>query len=111
MAGVLLGGSTTVAKGPGPGDDAAVAVGAGIGEVGPVSCDEAPGGYKGRKAIFEMMIMNNEIRELAFELAPSSKIRKAAITAGMKELVEDGRLKVLNGVTTPEEIARVSQSE
>ena len=58
-----------------------------------------------------MMIMNSEIRELAFQQAPSSKIRKAAITAGMKELVEDGRLKVLNGVTTPEEIARVSQSE
>tara|TARA_R110002072_G_scaffold42064_20_gene118613 strand:+ start:25918 stop:27648 length:1731 start_codon:yes stop_codon:yes gene_type:complete len=77
----------------------------------PVSCDEAPGGYKGRKAIFEMMIMNSEIRELAFQQAPSSKIRKAAITSGMKELVEDGRLKVLNGVTTPEEIARVSQSE
>jgi type IV pilus assembly protein PilB len=74
-----------------------------------VSCDEAPGGYKGRKAIFEMMIMNSEIRELAFQQAPASKIRVAAITAGMKELVEDGRLKVLNGVTTPEEIARVSQ--
>lgn len=76
-----------------------------------VSCDEAPGGYKGRKAIFEMMSMNTEIRELAFQQAPSSKIRKAAIAAGMKELVEDGRLKVLNGVTTPEEIARVSQAE
>ena len=77
----------------------------------PVPCDEAPGGYKGRKAIFEMMLMNAEIRELAFKQAPSSKIRHAAIRSGMKELVEDGRLKVLNGVTTPEEIARVSQSE
>jgi len=76
-----------------------------------VSCEEAPGGYKGRKAIFEMMIMNSEIRELAFKQAPSSKIRIAAIAAGMKGLVEDGRTKVLNGVTTPEEIARVSQSE
>ncbi len=77
----------------------------------PVSCEEAPGGYKGRMAIFEMMTMNSEIRELAFNLAPSSKIRHAAIAAGMKELVEDGRIKVLNGVTTPEEIARVSQTE
>jgi len=76
-----------------------------------VGCDEAPNGYKGRKAIFEMMIMNSEIRDLAFNQAPATKIRKAAVTAGMKELVEDGRLKVLNGVTTPEEIARVSQSE
>ena len=75
----------------------------------PVPCDEAPSGYKGRKAIFEMMQMNSEIRDLAFKQAPASKIRKAALAAGMKELVEDGRLKVLNGVTTPEEIARVSQ--
>jgi len=74
-------------------------------------CDEAPSGYKGRKAVFEMMIMNAEIRDLAFKRAPSSRIRKAAIAAGMKELVEDGRTKVLNGTTTPEEIARVSQAE
>ena len=77
----------------------------------PVPCDEAISGYKGRKATFEMMLMNSEIRELAFKRAPSSRIRKAAIAAGMKELVEDGRTKVLNGVTTPEEIARVSQAE
>ena len=77
----------------------------------PVPTDESPSGYKGRKAIFEMMLMNSEIRDLAFNRAPSSRIRKAAITSGMKELVEDGRTKVLNGVTSPEEIARVSQAE
>lgn len=77
----------------------------------PVPSDEAPTGYKGRKAVFEMMLMNSEIRDLAFNRAPSSRIRKAAIQAGMKELVEDGRTKVLNGVTTPEEIARVSQAD
>ncbi|MFG0244486.1 MAG: GspE/PulE family protein [Phycisphaerales bacterium JB052] len=76
-----------------------------------VPCDESPSGYKGRKAVFEMMIMNAEIRDLAFKRAPSSRIRKAAIAAGMKELVEDGRFKVLNGTTTPEEIARVSQAD
>lgn len=76
-----------------------------------VPCDEAPSGYKGRKAIFEMMQMNAEIRDLAFKQAPSSKIRRAALASGMKELVDDGRLKVINGVTTPEEIARVSQVE
>lgn len=76
-----------------------------------VPTDEAPSGYKGRKAIFEMMQMNSEIRDLAFNRAPSSRIRRAAIQAGMSELVEDGRLKVLNGVTTPEEIARVSQAD
>jgi len=77
----------------------------------PVPTDEAPTGYKGRKAIFEMMQMNTEIRELAFNKAQSSEIRHAAINAGMKQLVEDGRRKVLAGVTTPDEIARVSQME
>jgi type IV pilus assembly protein PilB len=76
-----------------------------------VPCDAAPNGYKGRKGIFEMMQMNAELRDLAFNLAPASKLRKAALASGMRPLFEDGRLKVLNGTTTPEEIARVSQSE
>ncbi|MFI4896254.1 MAG: GspE/PulE family protein, partial [Phycisphaerales bacterium JB059] len=75
----------------------------------PVPSDEAPTGYKGRKAIFEMMMMNNQIRELAFNLAPVAELRKAALASGMRPLVGDGRLKVINGVTTPDEIARVSQ--
>ncbi len=74
-----------------------------------VPCDAAPGGYKGRKGIFEMMLMNAEIRDLAFKLAPAEHIRKAAEASGMRPLVMDGQLKVLNGVTTADEIARVSQ--
>lgn len=77
----------------------------------PVPTTDIPTGYKGRKAIFEMMLMNPEIRDLAFHKAQASEIRKAAISSGMKELVEDGRIKVLNGVTTPEEIAAVSQTQ
>ncbi len=66
-------------------------------------------GYRGRKAIFEMMLMNARLRELAFQQAPVAQIRKAALDAGMRPLVADGRLKVLGGVTTPDEIARVAQ--
>jgi type IV pilus assembly protein PilB len=66
-------------------------------------------GYRGRKAIFEMMQMNSEVRELAFSLAPVAQLRQAALNAGMRPLVSDGRLKVLNGVTTPSEIAVVAQ--
>ena len=77
----------------------------------PVPTDEAPNGFKGRKAIFEMMLMNSDIRELTFRKAQATDIRRAAVAAGMSQLVEDGRRKVLNGVTTPEEIARVSQFE
>jgi type IV pilus assembly protein PilB len=77
-----------------------------------VGCDHCNAtGYRGRKAIFEMMQMNSEIRELAFKQEPVSKIRAAAIAAGMRTLVEDGKLKVLKGTTTPDEVARSTQVE
>ncbi|MGF1635220.1 MAG: GspE/PulE family protein [Phycisphaerae bacterium] len=75
-------------------------------------CDECGGtGFHGRLAIFEMMLMNNQIRELAFDRAPTNKIRKAAIASGMKTLLSDGKIKVLNGITTAEEIVKVAQIE
>lgn len=77
--------------------------------VGCSSCGKL--GYKGRKAIFEMIVMNNEIRDLAFNRAPLSHIRQAAVRNGMKSLVEDGKIKALRGETTPEEIARFAQAE
>ncbi len=78
----------------------------------PVGCTNCvQTGYRGRKAIFEMMLMNNRIRELAFQLAPISELRRAAIANGMRALVNDGKLKILQGVTTPEEIARSTQVE
>ncbi|HML75942.1 MAG TPA: ATPase, T2SS/T4P/T4SS family [Anaerohalosphaeraceae bacterium] len=75
-------------------------------------CQRCSGsGYKGRIAVFEMLEMNNQIRELAFTRAPTSALRKAALASGMRSLLEDGRLKVFKGVTTPEEISRVTQAE
>ena len=68
-------------------------------------------GFKGRKAIFEMMIMNAEIRDLAFQRAGVSKLRAAAIRGGMRSLLGDGRIKILKGVTTPDEIAKYAQVE
>ena len=58
-------------------------------------------GYKGRKGVFELMIMNRELRNLAFEKAPTSEVRKAAVANGMHTLSMDGVRKVLNGITTP----------
>ena len=55
--------------------------------------------------------MNNELRTLAFERSPTNKIRQAALRSGMKSLLMDGRLKVLNGVTTAEEVVKVAQVE
>jgi type IV pilus assembly protein PilB len=77
-----------------------------------VGCPACGGiGYKGRKAIFEMMIMNAEIRDLAFQRSGVSKIRAAAVRGGMRSLLGDGRIKILKGVTTPEEVAKYAQIE
>jgi len=67
-------------------------------------------GFHGRLGIFEMMMMNSRIRELAFNRSPTSEIRKTAIAAGMRTLVDDGKSKVLNGITTIEEVARHAQA-
>ena len=78
----------------------------------PVGCAHCNNtGYRGRKGIFEMMIMNNEVRELAFKRAATNVIRKAARASGMKSLLDDGKVKVINGITTAAEIARVTQAE
>ncbi|MCC7408029.1 MAG: Flp pilus assembly complex ATPase component TadA [Phycisphaeraceae bacterium] len=77
-----------------------------------VGCSECNHtGYKGRRGIYELMIMNNEIRELAFTRAPLNQIRQAALNSGMRNLLGDGRLKILDGQTTLEEIASTAQEE
>lgn len=75
-------------------------------------CNKCHGtGFKGRKGVFEMLEMNNEIRELAFSKAPIGEIRKAAVASGMRTLMEDGKLKIFGGITTPEEILEIAQAE
>ncbi len=72
-------------------------------------CDECDGtGYKGRLGIFELMEMNSELQELAFHRAPTNKIREAAIYSGMTDLRRDGVKKVLRGITTIEEVMRIT---
>ncbi len=68
-------------------------------------------GYRGRQGLFEMMEMNAELRELAFNRAPTSHVRKAARATGMRSLLEDGKRKILRGVTTPDEVVRITQLE
>ncbi|MGH7215448.1 MAG: GspE/PulE family protein, partial [Tepidisphaeraceae bacterium] len=68
-------------------------------------------GYRGRIGIFELMQLSSELRTLAFDRAPTNKLRKAALSGGMKNLLADGRIKILNGVTTAEEIVKVAQVE
>jgi len=66
-------------------------------------------GFRGRLGIFELMLMTSRIRELAFKGASTQEIRKAAIAQGMRTLYQDGLQKVINGVTTLEEVFRVAK--
>jgi len=75
-------------------------------------CDYCKGtGFRGRKGLFEMMVMNRQLRDLAFEKAPTNEVRKAAIANGMSSLAMDGVRKVLNGTTTPDEVVRMAKMD
>lgn len=74
-------------------------------------CDYCKGtGYKGRTGIYELMTVNDEIRDLALKRASSHHIREAAIANGMVTLKADATEKVLLGMTTLEETLRVIYS-
>ncbi|MDG2054218.1 MAG: ATPase, T2SS/T4P/T4SS family [Phycisphaerales bacterium] len=78
----------------------------------PVGCAKCGKiGFRGRRALFELMKLNTEIRELAFQQGTVGDIRAAAIRSGMRELVEDGKMKILRGETTPVEVARFAQAD
>jgi len=66
-------------------------------------------GYRGRTAIFELMLMSSKLRELTFNEAPTGLIRRTAATEGMKTLYQDGIDKVLAGVTTLDEVFRIAK--
>lgn len=68
-------------------------------------------GYKGRTAIHEILIPNENIRKLIIEKEGSGVINKEAIKMGMKTMREDGVEKILKGITTIEEVIRVTQEE
>ncbi len=71
-------------------------------------CEECNGvGYKGRIGIYEIFVMDDEIKQLTNDKAPAFKILQQAVENGMVTMLQDGVLKVLNGVTSLEEVYRV----
>ncbi len=64
-------------------------------------------GYSGRVAMYEIMMMSDDIRRLAMTTADARAIRQLATNEGMKPMLEDGKIKVQRGLTTEEELARV----
>ncbi len=73
------------------------------------SCNST--GFFGRTAIYEIITIDDVIKELIIKKAPSGSIKKAAVSRGMRTLAQDGWDKVIQGVTTPEEVMRVTSSE
>ncbi|MBU4483041.1 MAG: type II secretion system protein GspE, partial [Actinomycetia bacterium] len=67
-------------------------------------------GYKGRIAIFELMIISDTIRDLITRNVTTGKLKEAAIKEGMCILKEDGLKKVSAGITTIDEILRVASA-
>ena len=66
-------------------------------------------GYKGRSAIHEVLVMDDDIRRLVLKHADGGVIQEQARAAGMITLYEDGLMKALNGITTFEEVLRVAE--
>jgi len=78
----------------------------------PVGCPECNyRGYSGRIALFELIVMNDELRDMSYHEVPTTEIRKIARKHGMRTLREDGWLKLSMGTTTLEEVRRVTAEE
>lgn len=70
-------------------------------------CDHT--GYSGRIGIFEVLAMSEKLGQMTLQHQPASELEKTAIAEGMITLVQDGYLKVLEGLTTIEEVMRVAK--
>jgi general secretion pathway protein E len=68
-------------------------------------------GYTGRAGIYELLMMNDEVRSLALKNSDANTMKRAAQSAGMRTLRQDGALKVLAGITTIEEVMMVTTED
>jgi type II secretion system protein E len=68
-------------------------------------------GFRGRTGIYEIMTVNEPIREMILARASSQQIKQKAVSLGMRTLRQDGLQKVLKGLTTFTEVMRVTQQE
>ena len=72
-------------------------------------CSKA--GYTGRSGIYELLMMDDELRQLALKNTDAGRIKQAAIAKGMRTLRDDGARKVLVGITTIEEVLLVTTQD
>ena len=75
-------------------------------------CDLCNGrGYSGRAGLYELLIIDDDIKQLIVQRADATRIKRKAIENGMRTLRDDGAMKVLHGVTSVEEVVRVTAEE
>jgi len=78
----------------------------------PKGCDACNAtGYRGRTGIYEIMMVDDSIRDLAVKKVDSGSIKRAAVQKGMRTLMEDGGRKVLRGITSVAEVLSVTQED
>ena len=77
--------------------------------LGCIACGQT--GYLGRKGLFEIFIINDDIKEMIFKKITSDELRRRAREIGMRTLREDGIRKVVSGMTTLEEVLSITMGE
>ena len=78
----------------------------------PVGCRECRDvGYRGRLGVYELLVVDDELRQLAHDRVSTWEIKKAAIAGGMKTLRDDGWAKVMLGHTSIDEILRITKGD
>jgi general secretion pathway protein E len=82
----------------------------GKGQWHPVGCAECGhSGYKGRTGVYELMVADDRVRALIHNKAPESELIATARLGGMRSMREDGDRLVAEGITSPEEVLRVTR--
>lgn len=77
-----------------------------------VGCETCRGtGFHGRTGIYEILVVTERIRQMVVARATTTEIKNAAMQMGMRTLRQDGWSKVLDGITTIEEVLRVSEED
>jgi general secretion pathway protein E len=78
----------------------------------PEGCEHCShSGYKGRIGIYELMMVNDQLRSMVIRNEPAGKIKQLAVQLGMTSLRDDGGQKVLKGMTSIAEVSRVTQDD
>jgi general secretion pathway protein E/type IV pilus assembly protein PilB len=75
-------------------------------------CEECRNtGYKGRQGVFELVVVDDPLREMILRREGANRLKKHAVERGMKTLREDGWDRVRAGVTTPDEVIRITKAD